>query len=119
MISLRADGKTHKFYIHRLASHIQWTHQMACAYCTDQVMINQMRRCRIYDSCISENMMDKYDGTSNRGERCAKAKLTEVQVKYIKARLRDGVGHSVLAHLFEVTRESISKINTGRNWSHI
>ena len=122
MISLRADGKTHKFYIHRLVW-ATFNGPIPDGMCVLHGPGNDKSNASLSYlrlGTISENMMDKVrDGTSNRGERCAKAKLTEVQVKYIKARLRDGVGHSVLAHLFEVTRENISKINTGRNWSHI
>lgn len=122
MISLRAGGKTHKFYIHRLVW-ATFNGPIPDGMCVLHGPGNNKSNASLSYlrlGTTSENMMDKVrDGTSNRGERCGAAKLTEVQVKYIRARLKDGVRRSYLARLFEVTTECIRDIHTRRNWSHI
>ena len=66
----------------------------------------------------SENMMDKVrDGTSNRGERCAKAKLTEDDVWDILGSLDAGVQAKALSERYRVSQVTISDIKHGRRWA--
>lgn len=67
----------------------------------------------------AENQRDMIrDGTSMRGERNAKAKLTELQVREIKSRLVEYERGMVkmLAIEYGVTAGTISAIKTGRKW---
>ncbi len=45
--------------------------------------------------------------------------LTEVQVRYIKQRLADGMKLVTLGKLFGVCYQAIQDIKNGRNWSHV
>lgn len=47
------------------------------------------------------------------------AKLTESDAKEIKILLSKGYKHQIIAKQFDVCQPQISKINTGRQWSHI
>ncbi|QWI10076.1 GIY-YIG nuclease family protein [Bacillus mycoides] len=46
-------------------------------------------------------------------------KLTEDDVREIKRLLKQGVSHGELAKQFGIARSGISKISTGKRWSHI
>lgn len=65
----------------------------------------------------SNNQRDRVKhGTSNRGERCAAAKLTEAQALAI---LSDNRVQSVIAKDYGVLQNTVSRIKTGRRWSHL
>lgn len=56
----------------------------------------------------------------NRGEKHNLAKLTENDVIKIKIYLKERTyPHRVLAEMFNVSKSLITKINTGKHWSHI
>ncbi len=82
------------------------------------------------DNCCLENLSlgtvqdnlgrdRRRDGTTPQGERNTSAKLTEVQVRYIKSRIRDNEKLRALAKLFEVGPSLIGHIKNGRAWSHV
>lgn len=54
-----------------------------------------------------------------RGERSAKAILTEEKVRAIKARLVAGTSLSVLAREYGVCKATVAHIRSGRNWAHV
>ena len=63
------------------------------------------------------NQLDRIKhGTSNRGERCAAAKLTEAQVQAI---LADTRLQREIAADYGVRQNTISRIKSGKRWSHI
>jgi hypothetical protein len=63
------------------------------------------------------NQLDRIKhGTSNRGERCATAKLTEAQVRAI---LVDTRLQREIAADYGVRENTISRIKSGKRWSHI
>lgn len=65
----------------------------------------------------SGNQMDRaIHGTSNRGERSGKHKLTERQVRYAKA-MRGKTPQTVLAKEFGVSPNAIYEIQTGKSWA--
>lgn len=67
-----------------------------------------------------ENMNDKIGhGTSNRGEKGTKAKLTAKLVLEILEHLRGGMSLSQIAARYGVTSHAICAISRGRSWSHI
>jgi hypothetical protein len=66
-----------------------------------------------------DNMRDKVaKGRQPRGEQIAHAKLTEDQVKQIKAAGRT-VPRQQMAERFGVNRQAISNILCGRKWKHV
>lgn len=54
-------------------------------------------------------------GTSNRGERCAAAKLTQIQVNAIKQDCRT---QKEIAIEYGVQQSAISRIKNGKRWQH-
>lgn len=64
----------------------------------------------------SENQADRVaHGTSNRGERCAQSKLTESQVREIRA-LEGQLSIGKIAERYGVSVSAVSHINTGSTW---
>lgn len=55
-------------------------------------------------------------GTSNRGERCAAAKLTTEQVIAIRA---DSRLQRIIAAEYGVRESAISRIKAGKRWAHV
>ena len=63
------------------------------------------------------NQLDRIKhGTSNRGERCAAAKLTEAQIYAIRA---DNRLQREIAADYGVKDNTISRIKSGKRWAHI
>ena len=63
------------------------------------------------------NQLDRIKhGTSNRGERCAVAKLTEAHARAIIADTRI---HREIAAEYGVRENTISRIKSGKRWSHL
>ena len=68
----------------------------------------------------AENMADKIaHGTWVRGSRVGNSRLTEDQVREIKARLKQKEPHASIALEYGVKTATISAISSGRNWSWI
>ena len=67
-----------------------------------------------------QNGLDRVrDGTDCRGRKHHNVKLAEVQVRWIKQRLKDGMTSKSLAKFFNVARQTIGDIKSGRNWGHL
>ncbi len=56
---------------------------------------------------------------NRRGEKNAKAKLTEKNVLEIKELFLHGETNDQIAKIFDVKKAAISKIRSGRNWKHL
>lgn len=68
----------------------------------------------------AENMADKIaHGTWVRGSRVGNSRLTEQQVREIRARLAQKEPHASIALDYGVKAVTISAISSGRNWSWI
>jgi len=67
----------------------------------------------------SQNMFDKVvHGTSNRGERCATAKLARSQVEQIKELNSIGIGYRKLSKQFDVSVRTVYDIMKGKTWEY-
>ena len=82
------------------------------------------------DNCCVENLSigtiednlgrdRRRDNTTPQGEKNPKSKLTEKQVSYIKARLRDNELTRTLSKLFDVGMLTIQDIKSGRTWAFV
>ncbi len=73
----------------------------------------------LYWATPSENERDKIaNGTSNRGERCGSAKLTEKDVHHIRQTRREsGLQYKQIAERFDVTESAIRSICHRRTWA--
>ena len=68
----------------------------------------------------SDNMKDKAGkGRATRGESCRHSRLTEIDIKLIRMWLKRGYTQRSIADVFEISRQSIGDINTGRTWKHV
>lgn len=65
----------------------------------------------------SRDMVDK--GRSNRGERNGHARLTEADVRDIRAARSQGLGLREIGARFELSKGAVHDIVTRRRWAHI
>lgn len=84
------------------------------------------RRCinpdHLFLGTHAENMADMVrKGRSNKakGSAAGPSKLAEQDVSIIKWCLDAGVGQVKLAKLYGVSRQAITRINTGTSWKHV
>ena len=68
-----------------------------------------------WDTAQSNQQDRAKHGTSNRGERCANAKLTEMQVAAIRV---DSRLQREIAADYGVRQSAISRIKSGAGWAH-
>jgi predicted XRE-type DNA-binding protein len=60
------------------------------------------------------------DGTDNRGEKSAHAKLSNAQARIVKKLLKsNSLRQKEIAEIFQVSETAISDIKTGRTWVHL
>lgn len=70
----------------------------------------------------AENMRERSERNrvnAAKGERCAKSKLTESQVREIRARLAAGESGASIGRAFGVGKDTISCIKRGVTWGHM
>jgi hypothetical protein len=90
-------------------------HGMECCHNDGNSWNNRLENLR-WDT-TRNNQLDRIKhGTSNRGERCAAAKLTEAQVLAIRADTRK---QKVIAAEYGVRDSAISRIKSGKRWGHL
>lgn len=103
----------------------RYTHRLSCelSYGTPPAEAEAAHSCHT-PACFNprhlrwatraENQMDKVaDGTSNRGERCAAAKLNEQYVRWIRESTEP---IPTLARLYGVSPATIHDVKAGRTW---
>lgn len=54
-----------------------------------------------------------------RGERCGRHKLTDADVRSIRARSATGISRTALAREFKVTSQQVGAIVLGKSWRHL
>lgn len=76
--------------------------------------------CCVSNLCYGTQLQNNQDkirhGTSNRGQRNARSKLTETQVREIRKLKKQGWKRSQLARAFGLAPASIQSITSRRNW---
>jgi len=122
IVSLSKKNINRSFRVHRL---------VAFAFCKN--MLNKPwvnHKNGIKSDCFflnlewcteSENSIHAFQNklVSRKGIKNSRSKLTEDDVRKIKILLQKKVKQSEIAELFPVKEGIISKINTGRLWSHL
>lgn len=88
--------------------------KMECCHNDGNPWNNRVENLR-WDTAQSNQQDRVKHGTSNRGERCAKAKLTELQAAAIRADAR--LQREIAAH-YGVRQSAISRIKSGKRWAH-
>lgn len=115
--SIRQPDGTYK-KAHRLALSTATGHtppdMLALHKCDNKRCINPEH---LYWGTHQQNMLDSRErGTSPRGTRNCKAKLTEEAVRMIRAELARGVPTTVLAEQWGVAPYAIRKIRNSKTW---
>lgn len=71
----------------------------------------------VYWASVSDNQRDRVlHGTSNRGSRQGRSRLSEEDVRSIKARLKEGSGPTEISRIYGVHQTTITCIKTGKIW---
>ena len=66
------------------------------------------------------DMSIKGRGVNNRGERCGTSKLITEEVVEIQRLLKcTTLEHKEIATMYNVSRQTVSHINSGRRWKHV
>lgn len=131
--SFKRDGVS--YYTHRLSYRMRHgviPKPQVNHHCDNRTCVNPDH---LYSGTQRENMQDAYARNPNtrkglipyqgqpfphpKGEKCHKSKLDREGVVRIKERLNEGEQPHEIAEDYPVHRDTISKINTGVNWSHI
>lgn len=90
-----------------------------CHHCDNPPCSNPTH---LFAGSHSDNMADMVSKNRSRspiGEQCHTAKLTEGDVREIRARSLSGVGRLELANQFGVSDSAIDHILAGRSWKHV
>jgi hypothetical protein len=113
------DNKHHTKAVHRLVLETFVRPRKDSEECRH--LDGNIRNNRLDNLCwgtSKENMADKVaHGTWVRGSRVGNSRLTEVQVREIKARLAQKEAHRSIALDYGVKTVTISAISAGRNWA--
>jgi hypothetical protein len=116
-----ADNRHHTRAVHRLVLEtFTGPKQIGqeCRHLDGNIRNNALTNLRW--GTAAENMADKIaHGTWVRGSRVGNSRLTEQQVREIKARLTQKEPHASIALEYGVKTVTISAISSGRNWSWI
>ena len=56
---------------------------------------------------------------NTKGERNGQAKLTEADVREMRAMARNGKSHEEIAALFDVTRRNVGLVVNRKSWAHV
>lgn len=72
-----------------------------------------------WDTAKNNHADRKVHGTHLNGAQISTSKLTEDDVRCIKTRLAAGESPKDIADDYPCTRANISKINTGKSWTHV
>lgn len=118
-LGLSANGRSKTYRVHRLVllafvGPCPPGHE-ACHEDNDRenARLSNLR----WDTRVS-NMADRIKhGTSNRGARNARIKLTEADVHEIRRRLKAGENRTSISASFGVKPNAVSKIKSGENWA--
>ncbi len=120
VVKLQADRRYHK-YVHRL---ILETYAGPCPAdmqaCHNNGIRddNRLENLR-WDTCEGNQRDRVKHGTSPQGEQNGRAKLTEMDVYFIRAWLDDGYSNKDLAAIFGVRRVHIWRIKIGKLWARL
>jgi len=90
-----------------------------CHSCDNRACVNPSH---LFLGTQQDNVIDRDQKGRNvnlRGEDHGRAMLSDLDVKHIKELLAAGCWPVEIAAAMGVSRQSISKINTGRTWAHI
>ena len=108
---------THRWSYERYRSEIP-DGMFVCHHCDNPACVNPLH---LFLGTQADNMADRdAKGRQIKGEAHSGAKLTEADVVAIKRRLQaGGETHKAIATDYGVSQRLISRINTGRQWTHV
>lgn len=118
---IKLTGQRRQIYAHRLAYIIATGKdpgaKQLCHTCDNPKCVNPEH---LFVGTSQDNHDDmKAKGRHTFGEKNTQAKLDEVQVQQIKTMLSLGVPQTKIGAAFGVHQVQISRIKTGKRWSHV
>lgn len=118
---IKLPGQRKQMYAHRLSYLIHKGedpgNKQVCHTCDNPRCVNPEH---LFLGTASDNLKDmKSKGRSTFGEKNARAKLTESDVKQIIIMLEAKIPQTKIAKVFDVHQVTISKIRTKIRWQHI
>jgi len=120
-VRLTTNDKTKDFKVHRLVLEAfigPCSKGKECAHLDGTRTNNRVDNLRWVTR--TENQSHRVlHGTSNRGERSGRAKLTEKKVHDIRKRLANGETKRSISSKYGVTTTTINQISTGKIWGHL
>lgn len=119
-VRLWRDGKQTMKYVHRvvLEAFVGLGGDMDACHNDGDKTNNTLANLR-WDTRSSNHIDKLTHGTMANGEKARSARLTEKEVKEIRARLSFGEEQSSLAIYYGVKQPTISDIKSRRTWHHI
>ena len=121
-VYLRRGNKTHQRPVHALVLEEfvgPCPPDMECRHFPDQDPANN-RLDNLQWGTPGENIADKvFHATDNRGERNSLAKLTEADVRLIRAAVAAGEMQKTLARRFGVSTALVSVVVNNKAWKHV
>ncbi|KKM62165.1 hypothetical protein LCGC14_1524500, partial [marine sediment metagenome] len=121
-ISFRYTGKIMRIYAHRLIwIYFNGNIPKGLEINHKQGIKGDNRLSKLELTSHKENIHHAYKtGLANStGENHGMHKLTEKKVLKVKRLLKEGTTQQKIAEMFDVSRMTITDINTGRTWSHV
>jgi len=119
-VRLCAEGRIRQMLVHRLV--LEAFVGPRPAGCECRHLDGNPANNRLDNLCWgtrTENMSDRdRHGTTARGERCGRAKLTEANVHEIRKLLEQGMPQRKIGRLYGVSGVAIAKIKLGKTWAH-
>lgn len=121
-VTLCKNGSRKDFYVHRLVAMSfigEIPRGMFVCHKDGNGENNRLENLKI--GTPKENSFDrKVHGTETVGSKHGMSKLVEEDVSIIKSLLEDGnFSQQQIANKFGVSRESVSRIKTGKGWGHV
>lgn len=117
-VSLYRDGKKHRVSVHRLVAKafIPNPDNLPEVNHIDEIRSNNKVTNLEWATRTSNALHSVYKTT---GSLCGTALLDEASVFDIKQLFKEGYDNKTIASWYEVSHSAISKIRTGKNWSHV
>lgn len=118
---IKLTGQRRQAYAHRVAYILENgdipENMIVCHRCDNPKCVNPDH---LFLGTQKDNMLDmKQKNRQTNGEKNARAKLTDQDVREIRSLLETGISQRKIASIYGVHQIQVSRIKTGKRWSHV